>query len=341
MLSLLLITAMAIQTPPAPKPTQDTTAQRRPTTSTRAAAPRDTNRAASVSRMVFHDRMRELWSDHITYTRQFIVSAAAGQPDTAVVLERLLRNQDEIGEAVKPYYGDTASSKLTSLLRSHIQLAGKAFVAAKGTNVSMAMQDTTFSANRMNVNRTDTTKIRSTDTTQIKTNPQYPTTARTDTTRAARQPQPANPQDTTNKARIPGDTSRAKAQGQLPTARTDSAAMQPNAYAQAPTGQAQVGDTAAAFVALRANGDSIATLLAGANPRNFSRETLRTGFQMHINLLLQEVAAHLKKDWSGSIAAFDESHRQAMQMADMLSEGIMKQFPSRFNNRPTNVSSLQ
>jgi hypothetical protein len=54
--------------------------------------------------------------------------------------------------------------------------------------------------------------------------------------------------------------------------------------------------------------------------------------------LLTEATAQIKKDWSGSMAAFDESQRQAWQMADMLSDGIMKQFPSRFSNKATAVS---
>jgi hypothetical protein len=94
-----------------------------------------------------------------------------------------------------------------------------------------------------------------------------------------------------------------------------------------------------AIAALKANGDSIALFLANANPRGFSRETLKGAIGQHITLLLQEATAHLKHDWSGSIAAFDESVRQATQMADMLSEGIMKQFPSKFSTKTTTVSS--
>src|SRR4051812_15001708 len=118
MLSLLLITALAVQTPQTPKPATDTTSPtpRRATT----AAPRGTSSSA-ISRQAFHDRMRELWGDHIVYTRNFIVSASAALPDTSEVLQRLLRNQDEIGEAIKPYYGDAAGTQLASLLRNHIQ----------------------------------------------------------------------------------------------------------------------------------------------------------------------------------------------------------------------------
>src|SRR2546430_17596585 len=128
MLSVLLITAaLAVQYPPASKPATDTSASRRPAATSRStqAAPRDTTRSAAVSRTTFHDRMRELWNDHIVYTRNFIVSAAAGTADTAEVAQRLLRNQDEIGEAIKPYYGDQAGTQPASLLRNHIYAAAK------------------------------------------------------------------------------------------------------------------------------------------------------------------------------------------------------------------------
>src|SRR5947209_19818894 len=67
------------------------------------------------SAAAFHDGMRKLWEDHVTYTRNFIISALAGLEDTPKVTERLLRNQDDIGNAVKPIYGDDAGKKLTAL----------------------------------------------------------------------------------------------------------------------------------------------------------------------------------------------------------------------------------
>lgn len=318
MLSLLLITALAVQyPPPASKPAQDTTAPKR----TATVAPRGTSQAA-VSRQVFHDRMRELWSDHIVYTRNFIVSATAAQPDTAEVLQRLLRNQDEIGEAIKPYYGDAAGTQLASLLRSHIQLAGKALVAAKGSQTAqVGMSQDTYLSSRMGENRMGDTM-----------------TSRTDTIRINSQ----NPNAQTRMS----DTTKARAAVKV---KTDTAAPA-NVYAEGQVqvqasqeaGQAGQVDTLAvnqAVAALKANADSIAAFLSQANPRGFAREPLRAGLQMHIDLLLKGATAHINKDWSGSVAAFDESLDQAQQMADMLSEGIMKQFPSRFNNKTTTVSS--
>jgi hypothetical protein len=75
--------------------------------------------------------MRKLWEDHITYTRNYIISALADLPDKDEVAKRLLANQDEIGAAIKPYYGDAAGNKLAMLLRDHISIATEVVAAAK------------------------------------------------------------------------------------------------------------------------------------------------------------------------------------------------------------------
>jgi phage terminase Nu1 subunit (DNA packaging protein) len=75
--------------------------------------------------------MRKLWEEHIAYTRNFIISALAVLPDTDSVAQRLLRNQDDIGAAIKPYYGEQAGKRLSSLLRDHILIAAEVVKAAK------------------------------------------------------------------------------------------------------------------------------------------------------------------------------------------------------------------
>jgi hypothetical protein len=68
----------------------------------------------------FQDTMRRLWEDHITWTRLAIISFAHDLPDLPATQNRLLRNQAEIGNAIKPYYGRAAGDRLTALLKEHI-----------------------------------------------------------------------------------------------------------------------------------------------------------------------------------------------------------------------------
>jgi hypothetical protein len=75
--------------------------------------------------------MSKLWEDHIVWTRMVIVDFAAGLPDLKTAEARLLRNQTDIGNAVKPFYGAAAGNKLTSLLRTHILEAVPVLAAAK------------------------------------------------------------------------------------------------------------------------------------------------------------------------------------------------------------------
>jgi hypothetical protein len=79
----------------------------------------------------FHDRMRKLWEDHITWTRLAIVSFAGGLPDFDQTAARLLRNQTDIGNAIEPYYGRRAGNRLTALLKAHIGGAVELLQAAQ------------------------------------------------------------------------------------------------------------------------------------------------------------------------------------------------------------------
>ena len=84
-----------------------------------------------TSTLAFRDAMRKLWEDHITWTRLYIVSAIADLPDKDATTQRLLQNQVDIGNAIKPYYGDAAGDKLTALLKDHILGAAGVLTAAK------------------------------------------------------------------------------------------------------------------------------------------------------------------------------------------------------------------
>lgn len=180
-----------------------------------------------VTRAAFHDAMRKLWEDHVTWTRLYIVSAVAGLPDTQPTAERLLRNQTDIGDAIKPFYGEAAGERLTALLRPHILIAAELVGAAKA-----------------------------------------------------------------------GDTAR-------------------------------VQDASARWYA---NSDEIADFLSGANPGNWPRQTMRSEMRHHLDLTLQEAQARIKGDWAADIAAYDTVHEHILRMADVLSSGIIKQFPRKFRS---------
>jgi hypothetical protein len=76
--------------------------------------------------------MRKLWTDHVVWTRDYIIAALADAPDAQPALTRLLKNQDDIGGAVAKFYGDSAGKQLTTLLKDHIAIAGDLVKAAKG-----------------------------------------------------------------------------------------------------------------------------------------------------------------------------------------------------------------
>jgi hypothetical protein len=173
----------------------------------------------------FRNQMRKLWEDHIVWTRQFIVSFVADLPDTNTAAGRLLANQDHIGDAIKPYYGDEAGEALSALLRDHILIAADILDAAK---------------------------------------------------------------------------------------RGDSAGVE--------EANARWHD----------NADEIADFLSAANPTNWPQAEMREMMDEHLEWTLNEAVARLNADWDADVAAYDRIHRDILHMADMLSIGIIKQFPGRF-----------
>ncbi len=92
--------------------------------------------------------MRKLWADHVIWTREYIVAAVAGTPDAEAAAGRLLKNQDDIGNAVVPFYGAGAGKALTDLLKQHIMIAVDLVAAAKaGNDAKFKDADARWSAN--------------------------------------------------------------------------------------------------------------------------------------------------------------------------------------------------
>ena len=75
--------------------------------------------------------MRVLWSDHALWTRNVIINIIDDLPGTTEAVNRLLKNQEDIGNAIKPYYGEAGGDALTTLLKEHITIAADLLVAAK------------------------------------------------------------------------------------------------------------------------------------------------------------------------------------------------------------------
>jgi hypothetical protein len=186
-----------------------------------AAAPA----ALTQKQVALRSDMRRLWEDHITWTRLAIISLTTDSPDAKATVGRLLKNQADIGNAVKPFYGNAAGNELTKQLRSHILIAADVIAAAKA-----------------------------------------------------------------------GDGAEL-AEAQAHWAR---------------------------------NGDDIAAVLASVNPRYWKLRVLKAELRMHLRLTTEEVVARLKGNWNADVAAYEKIHSHALHLSDLLSDGLIKQFPERF-----------
>ena len=77
----------------------------------------------SSAAMTLRQDMRRLWTDHVVWTRAYVVAAVADQPDAQAAAARLMKNQEDIGAAVATFYGKPAGDQLTTLLKEHIAIA--------------------------------------------------------------------------------------------------------------------------------------------------------------------------------------------------------------------------
>jgi hypothetical protein len=88
-------------------------------------------RRSSSARRLSRSDMRVLWEDHVD-----VDAAGDHQPDGPARRTRRRRSPrsrepDDIGNAVKPFYGKAAGNKLTAELRKHILIAADVIAAAK------------------------------------------------------------------------------------------------------------------------------------------------------------------------------------------------------------------
>ncbi|HKE86361.1 MAG TPA: hypothetical protein VKB50_21535, partial [Vicinamibacterales bacterium] len=104
--------------------------------------------AVTSAAVTLHQDMRKLWTDHVVWTRQYIVAAIGDQPDAQAAANRLMKNQEDIGAAVATFYGKPAGDKLTGLLKEHISIAVDLIKAAKaGDKASQQQADAKWHRN--------------------------------------------------------------------------------------------------------------------------------------------------------------------------------------------------
>ena len=101
-----------------------------------------------------HQDMRKLWTDHTVWTRDYIVAAVDDRPDVQAAANRLMKNQEDIGDAVATYYGHVAGQQLTSLLKQHIAIAVDVIKAAKaGDQAALKQANDKWQQNAVDIAR--------------------------------------------------------------------------------------------------------------------------------------------------------------------------------------------
>ncbi len=113
---------------------------------------RATNAAAhSEAAATLRQDMRKLWTDHVVWTRDYIIAAIADRPDAKAAADRLIKNQQDIGNAMK-FYSAPAGQQLTTLLKEHITIAVDLIKAEKaGDKAAQQQADTRWQQNAVQI----------------------------------------------------------------------------------------------------------------------------------------------------------------------------------------------
>ena len=112
------------------------------------ASPRPEAPTSSEAASTLKQDLRKLWTDHVVWTRDYIIAAVADQPDAQSAASRLMKNQEDIGKAIAQFYGEPAGQQLTTLLKEHISIAVDLIKAAKtGDKAGQQQADTKWQQN--------------------------------------------------------------------------------------------------------------------------------------------------------------------------------------------------
>jgi hypothetical protein len=85
----------------------------------------------SDQQIAVYTALRALWSQHMEWTYATVDAFFHDQKSLTPTLNRLLKNQQDIGAAITPYYGKAAGDQLTTLLTAHINGAVPVLQAAQ------------------------------------------------------------------------------------------------------------------------------------------------------------------------------------------------------------------
>jgi hypothetical protein len=179
---------------------------------------------ATSQQSALYTTMAHLWGEHMEWTYATVIAFAEESPALTPTLNRLLENQVDIGNAIKPFYGDQAGDQLTALLKEHITDAVPVLTAAKAG---------------------------------------------------------------------------------------DSAALK------------------TAVAAWYANANQIGDFLAAANP-NWNKTDMESMMQLHITQTIAYASDALTGDYTKAIADYGIAEQHMQEMGDMLSAGLIQQFPKNF-----------
>ena len=172
----------------------------------------------------FKSLNRLLWEQHVYWTRMIIISIVFNLPDIKYVQERLLRNAPDMGNSLRPFYGDQIADRYAELIKEHLVLAAELVTAAaKGDAKGAAEKEKEWYR----------------------------------------------------------------------------------------------------------NADDIVLFLSNINPC-LDEETVKAMFYNHLSLTKLEAVYMIEKNYKESIAVFDKVEAEALEMADEISDSIIKQFPGMF-----------
>jgi type VI protein secretion system component VasK len=116
------------------------------------ASPRPEAASRGEAAATLKQDLRKLWTDHVVWTRDYIISAVADQPDAQSAASRLMKNQEDIGKAIAQFYGEAAGQQLTTLLKEHISIAVDLIKAAKTGDIAGQQQaDTKWQQNAVQI----------------------------------------------------------------------------------------------------------------------------------------------------------------------------------------------